>query len=46
MGKYERRVEDERGIYHAEAIQGFWIKVEWLWNLPPVLDVLRELGLI
>jgi len=45
-GRYERRVEDEQGIYHAEAIQGFWIKVEWLWNLPPVLDALRELGLI
>ncbi len=45
-GRYERRVEDERGIYRSEIINGFWIKVEWLWNLPPVLDVLKELGLI
>ncbi len=45
-GRYERRVEDEQGIYRSEVIHGFWIKVEWLWDLPPVLDVLKELGLI
>jgi Uma2 family endonuclease len=44
--RYERCVEDERGVYHSEVIQGFWIKVAWLWNLPPVLGVLKELGLI
>jgi len=41
-GRYERQVEDVQGIYHSEVIQGFWIKVAWLWDLPPVLDVLRE----
>ena len=46
MGKYERRVEDEHGIYRSEVIQGFWIKVDWLWSLPPVLAVLKELKLI
>jgi Uma2 family endonuclease len=45
-GRYERRVEDERGIYRSEVIRGLWIKVAWLWNLPPVLEVLKELGLI
>ena len=45
-GRYERRVEDEEGIYHSEIIPGFWIKIEWLWNLPPVLGVLKELELI
>lgn len=45
-GRYERQVEDVQGIYHSEVIQGFWIKVAWLWDLPSVLDVLRELGLI
>ncbi len=44
--RYERCVEDERGVYRSEVIQGFGIKVAWLWNLPPVLDVLKELGLI
>ena len=42
-GRYERRVEDAHGIYHSEIIEGLWLKVAWLWNLPPVLDVLREL---
>ncbi|MCD6203589.1 MAG: Uma2 family endonuclease [Methanophagales archaeon] len=42
-GRYERRVEDTHGIYHSEIIEGLWLKVAWLWNLPPVLDVLREL---
>jgi Uma2 family endonuclease len=45
-GRYERRVEDEQGVYHSEVIHGFWIKVEWLWSLPSVLDVLKELELI
>ncbi len=45
-GRYERRVEDAEGIYHSEIIQGFWLRVAWLWDLPPVLDVLKELGLI
>ena len=45
-GRYERRVEDEQGIYHSELIPGFWIKVEWLWNPPPVLEVLKEMELI
>ena len=43
---YERRVEDERGIYHSEVILRLWIKVEWLGNPPPVLDVLKEMELI
>jgi len=34
-GRYEKRVEDVQGIYSSEAIPGFWMKVEWLWNLPP-----------
>ena len=42
---YERRVEDERGIYLSEVIPGFWIKIEWLGNPPPVLDVLKEMEL-
>jgi len=45
-GRYERRVEDAHGIYYSEIIEGLWLKVAWLWNLPPVLDVLKELGVI
>ena len=45
-GRYERHTEDKQGIYRSEVVSGFWLKVECLWNLPPVLDVLRGLGLI
>lgn len=38
--------EDKQGIYRSQVISGFWVKVDWFWNLPPVLDVLKELGLI
>ncbi|MFQ6055944.1 MAG: Uma2 family endonuclease [Methanosarcinales archaeon] len=44
-GRYSKK-EDEHGIYRSEVLQGFWIKVEWLWNLPLVLEVLKELELI
>ncbi len=45
-GRYERRAEDEVGIYRSEVIRGFWVNGGWFWNLPPVLEVLKELGLI
>jgi len=39
---------DAEGIYRSEAVQGFWLRVSWLWQepLPRVLDVCRELNLL
>ena len=39
---------DEGGIYRAAVIPGLWVKVGWLLAdpPPPVLDALRELGVI
>ena len=36
------------GRYESRVLPGFWLQVEWLWQepLPPVLDVLRALGVI
>ncbi|HAF70316.1 MAG: hypothetical protein XD60_1492 [Acetothermia bacterium 64_32] len=47
-GRYERKKPDQSGIYRSQVLPGFWLKVEWLWQepLPPVLEVLRELGLV
>jgi len=47
-GRYERQKGDEQRIYRSHIVPGFGLKVDWLWQepLPPVLDVLRELGLI
>jgi len=46
-GRYERQRADERGIFRSQALQGFSLKAGWLWQepLPPVPEVLRELGL-
>lgn len=34
------------GVFRSASIAGFWLRVEWLWNLPAELDVLRELEVI
>lgn len=46
-GRY-RLIYPEGGIYRSEVLPGFWLRVDWLWQdpLPPVLSVLRELGLV
>jgi len=47
-GPYRVVLSDAEGIYRSEVVSGFWLRVAWLWQrpLPPVLDVVRELGLI
>jgi hypothetical protein len=32
------------GIYRSPTIPGFWLRESWLWNLPPVMDALLEIG--
>ena len=46
--RYRLAFAGAEGQYRSAALPGFWLRVEWLWQqpLPPVLDVLRELGLI
>jgi Uma2 family endonuclease len=46
--RYHLTYAGEQGEYHAHALPGFWLRVEWLWQqpLPKVLDVLRLFGLI
>ena len=38
---------DAQGIYHSSALEGFWLRVDWLWQSPPppMNAVRRELGL-
>ena len=45
---YRMAFSGREGEYHAVVLPGFWLQVEWLWQTPllPVLDVVRELGLI
>jgi Uma2 family endonuclease len=34
------------GIYTSSILSGLWLRVDWLWQRPPLADVRRELGLI
>jgi len=45
---YRVAFSGREGVYRSEALSGFWLRVEWLWQepLPKTLDVLRELGLL
>jgi len=33
-GRYRTALAGAEGVYHAEVIPGFWLKVEWLWQEP------------
>ena len=45
-GVYRPVLPDGEGKVHSSALPGFFIRVEWLWNRPKVLDALRELGVV
>lgn len=47
-GSYQLLRADEDGRIHSTALPGFWLREEWIWEtpLPPVLDTLRELGIL
>lgn len=46
-GVYHQVAIDE-GIYRSEVIDGFWLKVDWMWQepLPLLMGVLKDLGLV
>jgi Uma2 family endonuclease len=45
-GKYALQMKGEQGVYHSTVLEGFWLRVEWLWQLPPEVQVFREWGLV
>jgi len=45
-GRYRSALPDAEGIYRSKVLPGFWLRVDWLWQLPPVLEVVRQLGLV
>jgi Uma2 family endonuclease len=46
LGLYEPAFTGRAGIYRSAVVPGFWLRVEWLWQRPRVLDALRELQII
>lgn len=47
-GCYNTAFAGRTDVCRSSAIPGFWLRAEWFWQqpLPPVLTVLRELGII
>ncbi|MCS7310355.1 MAG: Uma2 family endonuclease [Armatimonadetes bacterium] len=45
-GKYVLRVSGGSGEFHSVVIDGFWLRIEWLWNPPKEIDVLKEWGIV
>ncbi len=47
-GRYRAALPDAHGVYHAEVLPGFRLKVEWLWPdpAPSVLECLKEMGVL
>jgi Uma2 family endonuclease len=47
-GRYQLTPVADDGRYSSFVLPGFWLDVNWLWQvpLPPVLDVLRQLKVL
>ena len=47
-GSYQLTRPHDDGRVHSSVLPGFWLREEWIWEtpLPPVLDTLRELGVL
>jgi Uma2 family endonuclease len=47
-GIYSAVMMGDDGIFHSDAIEGLWLKVDWLWQdpLPTLMSVLKEWGLV
>jgi len=43
-GKYVLQMQGDQGVYRSTVLEGFWLRVEWLWQLPPEVQVFREWG--
>lgn len=45
-GRYQQVTLSPEGVFRSEAVPGFWLRVEWLWQDPPprVRALLLELG--
>ncbi len=45
-GTYQLRFGGSAGRYDSLVVEGFWLQVEWLWNPPPEIQIIRLWGLI
>jgi Uma2 family endonuclease len=47
-GRFRTVIPTTDGTYHSKIVEGFWLKIEWLWKtpLPAVLDLLKQLKVV
>jgi Uma2 family endonuclease len=45
-GRYVLQAKGEAGEYRSTVLQGFWLRIEWLWNPPPEVEVVKAWGMI
>lgn len=45
-GRYAAIAPDAEGRVHSTVLDGLWLTIDWFWQPPPVLQVLRAWGLI
>jgi Uma2 family endonuclease len=44
--KFHQIEPDEDGVFESRVLAGLWLKVDWLWEPPALLVVLKEWGII
>ncbi|MCZ7568183.1 MAG: Uma2 family endonuclease [Ardenticatenaceae bacterium] len=44
-GQYQLAPQ-EAGVSRSRVLEGFWLRADWLWQTPPVLEALRALELV
>lgn len=44
--RYQAVTSGDEGVFRSHVIQGFWLRIEWLWEPQPILQTLRDLGII
>lgn len=46
QGHYHLVLPDAEEVYRSRILSGSWLHMSWLWQRPPVLDVLHELRVL
>lgn len=45
-GEFSQILKAHAGEYQSQVLPGLKLRVEWLWQLPPVTTILREIGVL
>ncbi|MDW8321108.1 MAG: Uma2 family endonuclease, partial [Armatimonadota bacterium] len=45
-GKYALRAKGSSGEFRSVVLEGFWLRIEWLWHPPKEIEVLKEWGML